>query len=58
MRSYSERTCCNGPGTIVFLSQHNYVRLRFASVEEARARAALLFVRTWKSIGPSSRETA
>eukprot|EP01046_Picozoa_sp_COSAG06_P006088 COSAG06_NODE_282_length_18378_cov_85.787461_10_plen_1145_part_00 len=41
---------CPAVRSTVFLSHHNYVRFVFQSVAEARARAAVLLVRSWKSV--------
>ena len=45
---------CPAVRSTVFLSHHNYVRFVFPSVAEARARAAVLLVRSWKSVGRGS----
>eukprot|EP01052_Picozoa_sp_SAG31_P009231 SAG31_NODE_481_length_15082_cov_13.818728_1_plen_657_part_00 len=41
---------CPAVRSMVFLSHHNFVRLKFQTVTEARARAAVLLARTWKGI--------
>ena len=45
---------CPAVRATVFLSHHNYVRFVFKTVEEARARAAVLLVRSWKSVHAGS----
>ena len=45
---------CPAVRSTVFLSHHNYVRFVFNTVEEARARAAVLLVRSWKSVHAGS----
>eukprot|EP01047_Picozoa_sp_COSAG01_P051260 COSAG01_NODE_5268_length_4372_cov_60.286918_2_plen_1071_part_01 len=41
---------CPAVRDMVFLSHHNFVRFVYPSVAAARARAAVLLVRTWKSV--------
>lgn len=41
---------CPAVRSMVFLAHHNFVRLRFQTVAEARARAAVLMARTWKGV--------
>ena len=43
-------TVCPAVRSVLFLSHHNFIRFIFPSIAEARARAAVLLARSWKSV--------